>query len=114
MIQMWVKPEKAGEPAGYKLYDLQQGKITRVYGGPKDQDETFPSQTIMDIGLLNENQKIPLDGKFVAYVTKGGGIINEKKVSEGDLVQGHDQEFQSLENTQIIVASVENGEGEKQ
>ena len=43
IIQIWVTPEKSEEPAGYKLYSLQQGKTTRVYGGDENQDETFVS-----------------------------------------------------------------------
>lgn len=52
MIQLWVLPERAGEPAGYKLYSPKEGGMTRVYGGSTDQDETLDSQTLIDIGLL--------------------------------------------------------------
>ncbi|WP_316505739.1 pirin family protein [Nitrosopumilus sp.] len=107
MIQLWVIPEKSGEPAGYKLYDLQQGKVIRVYGGSQGQDETFPSKTVMDVGLLDVNQKITLDDKFIVYVTKGSGIIDGEKVSNGDLIQGTNLEFRATEETQIILISVE-------
>ena len=50
MIQIWITPEKLGEPAGYKLYSLQQGKITRVYGGDENQDE--PNQIFGVAGCL--------------------------------------------------------------
>jgi len=103
MIQMWITPEKAGEPAGYKLYTLQQGKTIRVYGGSDNQDETFPSQTVLDVGLLKANQKITFDGEFIAYVTRGSGKLNGEKVSNGDLIRGNDIEFQSAEDTQIIL-----------
>ncbi|VAW46268.1 Pirin, partial [hydrothermal vent metagenome] len=33
MIQIWVLPEVAGQPASYKVYRLKQGESTRVYGG---------------------------------------------------------------------------------
>lgn len=46
MIQLWIQPENSGEPVGYKLYDLQQGKINRVYGGRTENKEFFPSNTI--------------------------------------------------------------------
>ena len=104
MIQIWAAPEKAGESAGYKLYTLQQGKITRVYGGSKNQDQTFPSQTVMDVGLLNPNQKITLDGEFIAYVTRGSVESNGKKISDGDLIRGNDMEFQAIDESQIIIA----------
>ncbi len=107
MVQLWVTPEKSGEPAGYKLYGLQQGKIIRVYGGSHEQDETFPSKTILDVALLDTNQRITLDGEFIAYVTRGSGIVNEEKVSNGDLIRGNNLEFQSTDDTQIILVSTD-------
>ena len=104
MIQLWVTPEKPGEPAGYKLYTLQQGKIIRVYGGDKNQDETFVSHTVLDVGLIDANQSITLDGEFIAYVTRGEGILNGEKVSDGDLIRGDDIKFQAIADTQIIIA----------
>ena len=103
MIQIWVAPEKAGEHAGYKLYTLQQGKITRVYGGSKNQDQTFTSQTVIDIGLLNPNQKITLDDEFIAYVTRGSVESNGKKIFDGDLIRGNDMELQAIDESQIII-----------
>ena len=103
MIQIWMTPEKAGESAGYKLYNLQQGKTIRVYGGSQHQDETFPSDTVMDVALLDANQKIVSDGEFIAYVTKGSGISNEENISDGDLIHGYDLEFVAAEKTQIIL-----------
>jgi len=103
MIQLWFTPEKAGEHAGYKLYDLQQGKIVRVYGGNKNQNNTFSSSTVMDVALLDANQKISLRGEFIAYVTRGSGIIDGQNVSDGDLIQGNNFDFQSLDNSQIIL-----------
>ena len=59
MIQIWVTPEKSGEAAGYKSYSLQQGRVTRVYGGDENQEETFASQTTLDVGLVDANQTKP-------------------------------------------------------
>jgi redox-sensitive bicupin YhaK (pirin superfamily) len=102
MIQMWVTPEKAGEAADYKSYSLQQG-VTRVYGGDSNQDETFSSGTIVDVGLIDVNKTISFDGEFLAYVTVGNGIINGEKVSNGDLIRGNDLQFQAESNSQIII-----------
>jgi redox-sensitive bicupin YhaK (pirin superfamily) len=33
MIQLWVLPERTGEPASYKFFQPKPGKVTRVYGG---------------------------------------------------------------------------------
>lgn len=102
MIQIWIKPEQSGEPAGYKLYSLQQG-VTRVYGGDDSQDETFSSQTTLDVGLINATQSISYDGEFIAYVTRGDGILNGTKVTDGDLIRGNDLKFQSTTDSQIII-----------
>lgn len=102
MIQIWVTPEKSGEPAGYKSYSLQQG-ITRVYGGDSNQDKTFASKTTLDVGLVNAKQTISLDGEFIAYVTRGDGILNGEKVIDGDLVRGNDITFQAETDSQIII-----------
>ena len=65
IIQIWVTPEKSGESTGYKLYSLEPGKITRVYGGDENQDETFASQTTLDVSLVDIKQTISIDGEFV-------------------------------------------------
>jgi redox-sensitive bicupin YhaK (pirin superfamily) len=102
MIQMWVTPEKSGQPADYKSYSLQQG-VTRVYGGDSNQDETFSSGTIVDVGLIDANKTISFDGEFLAYVTVGNGLLNGEKVSNGDLIRGNDLQFQAESNSQIII-----------
>ncbi|MDH3853606.1 MAG: pirin family protein [Nitrosopumilus sp.] len=103
MIQMWVTPEKTGESADYKSYSLKQGKVTRVYGGDNNQDETFSSYTVVDVGLLDANQTVSFDGEFLAYVTVGTGMLNGEAVSNGDLIRGNDIQFQARENSQIII-----------
>jgi redox-sensitive bicupin YhaK (pirin superfamily) len=102
MIQMWVTPEKAGQSADYKSYTLQQG-VTRVYGGDSNQDETFSSSTIVDVGLIDANKTISFDGEFLAYVTVGNGLLNGEKVSNGDLIRGNNITFQAESNSQIII-----------
>ena len=77
--------------------------MTQVYGGNENQDETFASQTEVYVGLIDAKQTITFDGKFMAYVTKGNGIINGEKVSDGDLVRGDDISFQAQNDSQIII-----------
>ena len=103
MIQMWITPEKSGESAGYKSYSLQQGQITRVYGGDENQDDTFASKTILDVGLVDARQIISFDGEFIAYVSMGNGILNGQKVTNGDLLRGNDMEFHAETDSQIIL-----------
>ena len=103
IIQMWVTPEKTGQSADYKSYTLQQGQITRIYGGDDNQDETFSSGTVVDVGLVDANQIVSFDGEFLAYVTVGNGTVNGEPVSNGDLIRGNDIQFQAETNSQIII-----------
>ncbi len=103
MIQLWVLPERPGEPAGYKLYSPAEGAMTRVYGGATDQDETLDSHTLIDVGLLASGNNVSIDGPFLAYVTRGSGRIGDKVVGDGDLIRGEDLEFNAAEPTQLIV-----------
>ncbi|MCH9699180.1 MAG: pirin family protein [Gammaproteobacteria bacterium] len=107
MIQLWVLPERAGEPAGFKLYSPKQGEMTRVYGGSTNQDETLDSHTLIDVGLLAAGNKVTIDGLFLAYVTRGSGRINDKTVGDGDLIRGENLEFNAIEPTQLIVVHID-------
>lgn len=103
IIQMWVTPEKAGESADYKSYSLKQGRITRVHGGDDNQDETFSSGTVVDVGLVDVNQIVSFDGEFLAYVTVGEGTLNGEKVFNGDLIRGNNLRFLAETDSQIII-----------
>ena len=103
MIQLWVLPERSGEPAGYKFYQPKLGGMTCVYGGSTDQDETFDSDTFIDIGLLEAGQNASISGPFLAYVTRGSGLINGTSVSDGDLIRGEDLAFDAKEDALLIV-----------
>lgn len=103
MIQLWIFPEKPGQPAGYKMYAPQWGEISRVYGGSPDQEETFDSQTMMDVALLNPEQKVAFESEYMAYLTSGTGTGNGAEVREGDLIRGTRLEFTAKEKCQLIV-----------
>ncbi len=104
MIQLWVLPETHGEPASYKFYDLEKGKINRIYGGPKEQHDTLDSHTILEVGLLDAAQSVARDGDFLAYITGGGGQLNGRDVIDGDLVRGTDLNFQASDDgAQVII-----------
>ena len=107
MIQLWVLPETKGERAAYKFYDLQQGEMTRIYGGPKNQNATLDSHTIMEVGMLSVDQEISKNGEFLAYVTKGNGQLNGSNIKDGDLVRGDNLNFKATSKVQIIVVSTE-------
>jgi redox-sensitive bicupin YhaK (pirin superfamily) len=103
MIQIWVLPERSGEPASYKFYSPQLGDMTRVYGGSTDQDETLDSNTLIDVGLLEAGQHVSVDGPFLAYLTRGSGLLNETPVTDGDLIRDENFSFDATEETQLIV-----------
>ncbi|GBF24053.1 hypothetical protein MnTg01_00390 [archaeon MnTg01] len=79
--------------------------MTKVYGGESNQNDTFPSRTTVQVGLLNPEQKVSVDGEFVAYVTRGKGVANGEEVVDGDLIKGNDLIFQATQDVQLIVIS---------
>ena len=104
MIQIWALPEKPGQPAGYKFYELEKGKLIRIYGGEKEQEETFDSHTIIEVGRLNKGQEIFRNGEFLAYITRGSGKLNGEEVTDGDLVSGDDIQFKAdNDDVQLII-----------
>ncbi len=108
LIQLWVLPETPGEAAGYKLYDLKKGALTRIYGGPKSQTETLDSHTVMEVGVLSANQEIAKEGVFLVYMTKGSGQLNGQSVQDGDLVRGEGLKFQAMsDDVQLILVTTE-------
>lgn len=103
MIQLWVAPDQAGEPAGYRVYAPAKGERQRVYGGPKGQDETFDSRTSMDVVNTVTSQRVSQEGEVMAYLTRGSGTMNGELVSARTLVRVNDLEFVPLEESQLIL-----------
>lgn len=104
MIQLWVLPENAGEPAGYKLYELAENTLTQIYGGIKKQDDTFDSHTILEVGRFSKDQNINRQGNFLAYITEGEALVNERKVKDGDLLRGTTFDFKAIsQSAQVIL-----------
>ena len=104
MIQLWAVPERKNTKSNYKTYDLQIGKILQVYGGNKNESNEFTNKTSIDVGLLELDQEIQIEGHFIAYIARGVGKINEESISEGDLIQGKNLKFISKsDRTQTII-----------
>ncbi len=101
LIQIWVLPQVAGQPAAYKVYKPPVGGLTRIYGGATDSD--FPASTMIDIALLENNQKIDVSGAYLVYVTRGRGLADNNKITDGDLIRGDSVEIKALSDMQIIV-----------
>ena len=102
MIQLWVLPEEPGQPAGYKYYKSVPGNVTRVYGGPAGQNDTYAAKTAIDVSMLKADQSISVPGEYLAYFVTGAGNANGQTVQDGDLIRGDDLSFQASEDTQLI------------
>lgn len=103
MIQLWVLPETAGEPAAYHRYQSEPDKRIRVYGGPADQHETFASRTIIEVAQVSKNDKLVQPGRCLVYMTEGAGKNNEQIITEGDMVETSNFNFIATQNCKMIV-----------
>lgn len=103
MIQLWVLPEVAGQPAGYKVYKPVAGELTRIYGGDSNRNADFPAKTKLDVALLGEGQQIKVNKPYLAYITRGKGLANNAPVEGGDLIRGETIKFTAMEEVQLIV-----------
>jgi redox-sensitive bicupin YhaK (pirin superfamily) len=103
LIQIWVAPEQAGQPADYRFYTLTRGGLTRVYGGDGQSDHTLASHTIIEIAWLNEGQSMDVDTPYLAYMISGRAFANEETVTDGDLFRGDGLTFDAAQDTRLVV-----------
>jgi len=108
MLQIWVLPEEAGEPANYKVYTLKKRQMTHIYGGGNGQDETLPSNTNIEVGILSKDQKIKKEGEFLAYITDGKAYLNDIVVEDGMLIHGTGLDIKAIEdNVRLTIISTQ-------
>jgi len=106
MIQLWVLPDNKGEKAGYKVYQPQQGKLIKIYGGDKEQNQTFDSKTSIYIANANSGQAFNHSGESMAYLSKGDATINGQHVIARSLLRVKDGlHFEALTDAQLIIIS---------
>jgi len=108
MIQLWVLPETAGEPAAYQIFESKPGERKRVYGGPAEQNETIVARTVIEIAQVCAGDKLALRGKCLVYMTTGEGAMsgdsNDKQtVREGDLIESSDFNFKATTDSKLII-----------
>lgn len=103
MIQLWVLPETPGEPAAYQMFKTKPGERIRVYGGGKDQTETFSSKTIIEVVKLNAGDKFKQKSRSLIYVTTGKGKDDKQAFREGDLVDSDEFSFTAEQESSLIV-----------
>lgn len=103
MIQLWVLPEQAGEPAAYKHYQPSPGQVTRIYGGDANQDTAFAASTCIDIARLEFGQSLDIDKPAMVYVCQGRGFADEYDAHEGDLLRADQLTFDAAETCLLIL-----------
>ena len=85
ILQIWALPEKNGLPASYKFYKPKNG-LTRLYGGPENQAQTFSSSTTIDLLNLNEGDSFFIEKEMMTYIAEGSALLNSgTSLIEGDL-----------------------------
>ena len=102
MLQLWVLPEQAGQAADYKVYQPTTGGLFRIYGGQAGEAD-FPASTLIDIALLDAGQTITVPGSFIAYLSRGTGVVNGETVQPGNLLRGNELHFEAKDDTQLVV-----------
>ena len=107
MIQIWALPEQSGERAGYKLYSPPVNQRTRIYGGSREQTETFYSQTIIEIVEAEQGYTTVQSGEVMAYLTKGSAEVNGVAIEAGTLVTAEGIEFVATSDAQLILFYIE-------
>jgi redox-sensitive bicupin YhaK (pirin superfamily) len=103
MLQLWVLPEVAGEPASYQIFQSEPSERLRVYGGPGDQDETISSHTIIEVVQVNAGDSLSQPAQSLVYMTTGAGTCDAEEVREGDLIEMMDFNFKADRDSKLIV-----------
>ena len=114
MLQIWALPEEKGQPAAYKAYRPTQQGVTRIYGGGKNQTDTFDSHTLIDVVNLKAGDTVTLPNENVVYITKGeahfieeakGENENEFTGKDGNMIRGNDLKVTASEDTHMVAVT---------
>jgi redox-sensitive bicupin YhaK (pirin superfamily) len=111
MIQLWALPDQPGEPAGYKQYVPVKNGVTKIYGGAKDQKDTFDSSTNIDVVNVAPGRSYQYDDETMMYVVSGSINVFDDisdqyvKLEEGHLIRAKYLSFSSDSSGQCIVIS---------
>ena len=103
MLQLWVLPEKAGEPAGYKIFKPSWGNTKRIYGGVEGSTETFVAKTTIDIAMVKAGQSAEIAVGGLNYLAKGQGELSGNQIKDGDLFQGQAGQFVAKDDALLVL-----------
>ena len=103
MIQLWVLPDDAGEPAGYQVFEPQIGKRVQIYGGAKSQKERFYSHTAIDVANLEAGQTLEHTGDAMLFLSRGEAIINGQTIPARTLIRDESIRLTTNSDAQVII-----------
>jgi hypothetical protein len=86
-IQLWFKPPENDLIPDYQNIKLVESGMTTVLGGQND--GTFHSNMICQVGYLETNESITTDKPFITLITSGSVMANGVLARAGDLVSGN-------------------------
>jgi redox-sensitive bicupin YhaK (pirin superfamily) len=109
MLQLWVLPEVAGQPAGYKHYTLPETGVSRIYGGKANGNKTFASKTTIDIVRLAKGESIRFNKEILAYVSNGTAEFSDENNSfsaeDGDLIRSYKTDITATSKVEVVLVS---------
>ena len=107
LIQLWVLPEQLGDATDYRCYRSEPSRVTRVYGGSREQGDAIPARTCIDVIRLNGGQTVDIDKPALVYLCEGRGFANEDDVADGTLMRCDQLTFDATENACLIIVHEE-------
>ncbi len=103
ILQIWALPEERGLPASYKFYSPKNG-VTRIYGGPEDQKETFSSSTTVDFLILKKGESFAMESEVMTYLAEGQANANgNEDLIEGDLNIFENVKISAKEDLKLVL-----------
>ena len=84
------------------MYHPVLGEQTLIYGGNKNQTQTFDSKTHMTVTYLEANQVLEHSGECMAYLAKGEGVIQEEELAAKTLIRTNNLIFSASNNAILI------------
>lgn len=98
--QIWFLPPEKGLEPDYKDFSISTKGLTTVHGGPEN---TFNSSMTCQIGFLDSNTPLKIEGPFVAIPFEGSIEVNGTEINESDLIEGSGLSIATKSRTGLIL-----------